>query len=140
MGKMSDLAMRCELALMGKVQECSNNEAQLVFDYIKSACGYEDSYNDVDILKDRIQRYNENNIKYVVTNRILGMPCISFLLADGDPHNKCAEYPGPFEEDYGTGYPCAFTYTFNLAGDAQCSEFGDAFFEKRADGFYHRAS
>lgn len=135
MSKMSDLAMRCELALMGKVQECSNNEAQMVFNYIKSACGYEDSYNDIDILKDRIQKYNENNIKYVVTNRVLGMPCISFLLADDS-----AEYPKPFEEDYGTGFPCAFTYTFNFEGDSQCSEFGDSFFEKRKDGFYHRVS
>lgn len=135
-----ELAARCELALMGKVQKCKNHEVQDIFNYMKSACGYSESYNDVEVL-DRICEYSENSAEYFVSNTVYGMPCISFLLADNsDPHNICAEYPSPFEEDYGTGYPCAYTYTFNLAGDVQCSEFGDAFFEKRVDGFYHRVS
>ena len=49
------------------------------------------------------------------------------------------QYPAPFEEDYGSGYPSAFCYVFNTEND-WCSEFGDCFFEKRADGFYHRVS
>ena len=29
---------RCELALMGKVQECKTEEVEFFFNYIKSAC------------------------------------------------------------------------------------------------------
>ena len=66
---------------------------------------------------------------------MLGMPCIVYCI---DPQD--GETPKPFEEDYGSGYPCSFTYVFNTTDHEMCSEFGDAFFEKQADGYYHRVS
>ena len=68
----------------------------------------------------------------------MDMKCITYLLASTSDDEE-ESYPAPFETDYGTGYPCAFCYVFNTESD-WCSEFGDCFFEKRADGFYHRAS
>ena len=71
---------RCELALMGKVQECKTEEVEFFFNYIKSACGFEDQYNDIDVVKDRIKRYTETNeVKYITTYRLYGMPCVCFL-------------------------------------------------------------
>lgn len=33
-----EVETRCELALMGKVQECKTEEVEFFFNYIKSAC------------------------------------------------------------------------------------------------------
>ena len=93
----------------------------------------------VDIVKESINRYHENEVKYIVVNRVMGMPCIAYLLDSGVEKDHEDYYPAPFVEDYGTGYPCAFCYVFNLESD-WCSEFGDVFFEKKSDGYYHRKS
>lgn len=140
MSKIKDsLETRCELALMGKVQEVQNQEeVQKIFEYVKSACGKERYYNDIDIIKDRICKYTKNEVKYFVTYRLYDMPCICFLLANADEDEE-NNYPAPFEESYGTPYQCAFCYVFNLADDDMCSEFGDVFFKKMSDGFYHLA-
>lgn len=45
------MATRCELALMGKVVECNNNEVQAMTEYILSALGKEQEFADLDILK-----------------------------------------------------------------------------------------
>ena len=130
---------RCELALMGKVQECKTEEVEFFFNYIKSACGFEDQYNDVDVVKDRIKQYTETNeVKYITTYRLHGMPCVCFLL-ESTSDDEEEKYPAPFEESYGPPYKCAFCYVFNLADDYMCSEFGDVFFSKKSDGFYHVA-
>ena len=108
--------------------------------YILNAIGHENDYKDLDVVKDKICQYSEyNEVKYLVCNTILGhMKCITYLLASTSDDEE-ENYPAPFEEDYGTGAPCSFCYVFNTDAD-DCSEFGDCFFRKRADGFYHRVS
>ena len=133
-----EMETRCELALMGKVVPVnSNDEVQAMTEYIYSAMGY-DPDKLVNILENAINRYQTNEVKYLVCNTVMGMKCITYLLASTSDDEE-ESYPAPFETDYGTGYPCAFCYVFNTESD-WCSEFGDCFFEKRADGFYHRAS
>ena len=138
MGKVKQEAeTRCELALMGKVVPVNNNdEVQFMTEYILSAMGHDEPLIE-DFVSKTINYYGQNNVKYLVCNTVMDMKCITYLLesaSDGREH-----YPAPFEEDYGTGHPCAFCYVFNTDVD-WCSEFGDCFFEKRADGFYHRVS
>ena len=134
----SEMATRCELAMMGKVVPVnSNDEVQAMTEYIYKAMGNENEL--VDILKNAINRYHENKVKYLVCNMIMDMPCITYLLDSGVAEDDENYYPAPFEEDYGTGTPCAFCYVFNTASD-WCSEFGDCFFKKKSDGYYHRVS
>lgn len=137
----SEMATRCELAMMGKVIPVNDNsEVQAMTEYIVQVIKGEDQANKlVDILKNAINRYQENEVKYLVVNTVMDMPCISYLLDSGLPTGHEDYYPSPFETDYGTGYPVAFCYVFNLESD-WCSEFGDAFFEKKADGYFHRVS
>ena len=133
-----EMETRCELALMGKVVPVnSNDEVQALTEYIYSAMGY-DPDKLVNILENAINRYQTNEVKYLVCNTVMDMKCITYLLASTSDDEE-ESYPAPFETDYGTGYPCACCYVFNTESD-WCSEFGDCFFEKRADGFYHRAS
>ena len=133
-----EMMTRCELALMGKVVPVnSNDEVQAMTEYIYSAMGY-DPNKLVDILENAINKYQTNEVKYLVYNTVMDMKCITYLLASTSDDEE-ESYPAPFETDYGTGYPCAFCYVFNTESD-WCSEFGDCFFEKKSDGFYHRAS
>lgn len=129
-----EMATRCELALTGRVVSCTNDEVQMMTRYIYSAMG-NDPDDLVDILNITIRKYNkENEVNYIVCNTVHGMPCITYLINVGDD-----ETPAPFEEDYGTGYPASFCFVFNTTSD-WLSEFGDCFFEKKADGYYHRVS
>lgn len=139
MSKIKDeMATRCELALMGKVVEVNgNSELQAMTDYILGALDKSEQYKDLDIVKDRICRYSKHNrVTHLVCNTILGgqFRCITYCI---DTQEE--DEPKPFEEDYGSGCPCAFSYVFNVDAD-DCSEFGDCFFKKHADGFYHRVS
>ena len=138
MGKVKQEAeTRCELALMGKVVPVnSNDEVQFMTEYILSAMGHDEPLIE-DFVSKTINYYGQNNVKYLVCNTVMDMKCITYLLESASDGGE--QYPAPFEEDYGTGYPCAFCYVFNTDVD-WCSEFGDCFFEKRADGFYHRVS
>ena len=134
----SEMETRCESALMGKVVPVNcNSEVQAMTEYLFSAMG-NDPNKLVDILENAICKYQKNEVKYLVCNTVMGMKCITYLLASTSDDEE-EKYPAPFEEDYGSGYPCAFCYVFNTESD-WCSEFGDCFFEKRADGYYHRAS
>lgn len=135
----SEMATRCELAMMGKVVPVNDNsEVQVMTEYIISVLqgNGEDC---VDVLENAINVYHENKVKYLVVNRVMDMPCITYLLDSGVDKYHEDYYPAPFEEDYGTGCPASFCYVFNLESD-WCSEFGDCFFEKRPDGYYHRVS
>lgn len=138
MSKINDkMETRCELALMGKVVEVhSNEEVNAMTKYILSALGHSEHYKNLDMVKDRICRYSEDNeVKYIVCNTLMGhMKCITYLI---DTHEEGE--PAPFETDWGTGSPCSFCYVFNTDAD-DCSEFGDCFFQKKSDGFYHRVS
>ena len=143
MSKMtSEMKARCEVAMMGKVVVVNDNsEVQMMTEYIANTIkGEEQTRGLVDILNESINRYHENKVKYLVCNTVMNMPCITYLLDSGIEDKEHEDYyPAPFEEDYGSGYPCAFCYVFNLESD-WCSEFGDCFFEKRKDGYYHRVS
>ena len=130
----NEMATRCELALMGKVVPCTNDEVQAMTEYIFSAMG-KDPSKLVDIVKCTIQKYSKKNeVKYLVCNTVMDMQCITYLIDTNEEGE-----PAPFEEDYGSGYPASFCFVFNTEND-WCSEFGDCFFEKRADGYYHRVS
>lgn len=134
-----DMETRCELAMMGKVVPVyDNSEVQSMTEYIVTVING-NADNLVDILENAICRFQQNKVKYLVCNTVMDMPCITYLLDSGVDKDHEDYYPAPFEEDYGTGYPASFCYVFNLASD-WCSEFGDSFFEKRADGYYHRVS
>ena len=139
MGKVKQEAeTRCELALMGKVVPVnSNDEVQFMTEYILSAMGHDEPLIE-DFVSKTINHYGQNNVKGLVCTTVEDMKCITYLLESASDDEE-EQYPAPFEEDYGTGYPCAFCYVFNTDVD-WCSEFGDCFFEKRADGFYHRVS
>lgn len=134
----SEAKTRCELALMGKVVQCSNEEVQLMTEYMLRAMS-KDIEDAGDLLKTRINKYKDedeepNEVKFIVCNTVEGMKCITYLIDTNEE-----DEPKPFEEDYGSGYPCSFCYVFNTDCDSY-SEFGDCFFEKGADGFYHRVS
>ena len=136
----SEMATRCELAMMGLVVPVNDNsEVQSMTEYIYQVIKGDPS-DLVNIIENAICRYQSNEVKYLVVNRLHGMPCITYLLASGiEDKEDEYYYPAPFEEDYGTGCPASFCYVFNLESD-WCSEFGDCFFKKKADGYYHRVS
>lgn len=116
---------RAEVMMMGLTVPVNDNEVQFMTDYIKTVLGYENL--EVDVLE-RLNQYGKNTCTHMTTKRVYGMPCIVYCLEGED-------YPKPFEEDYGTGYPSAFTYVLNLADDDMCSEFGDSFFEKHGNTY-----
>lgn len=138
-----EIATRCELALMGKAQEVRDqSEVQTMFEYICGALSKDPSKYEggEDGLNNRIRQYTEtNDVAYITTCTIYGMLVIMFVLKS-TAKDEDERYPDPFTEDYGTGCPCAFTYCMNMVDDQMCSEFGDSFFKKMADGFYHRVS
>lgn len=143
MSKVADeIATRCELALMGKAQKVRDqSEVQTMFEYICSAIDKDPAKYEGcdDVLNNRIRQYTKtNDVAYITTCTVYGMPCIVFILKS-TATDKDERYPDPFKMSYGTPYKCAFTYTMNMVDDQMCSEFGDCFFEKR-DGFYHRVS
>lgn len=121
-----EIYTRAELAMMGRVVKCNNDEVQEMTDYICKVL----NKSPVPFVNGKIQRYDDNKVTYLVCNRVCGMTCITYLLETPDA-------PKPFEEDYGTGYPCAFCYVLNLVDDT-LSEFGDCFFQLKSDKFYHR--
>lgn len=132
--RMEDLS---ELALMGKFVPVENeDEVRFITNYILTVLGKDEEFKDLDIYKDCLHRYNDTNkVTNIGTCRVEGMSCIVYCIDCQD-----GETPKPFEEDYGTGNPCSFCYVFNVDAHDMCSAFGDCFFEKRADNYYHRVS
>lgn len=140
MSEMMNFKDKSELAMMGKVVPvASNEEALAMTEYIVGVIK-PDAHLCEDFINNSICRYQKNKVKFIVCNVLLGdMPCITYLLENADEREDY-DYPAPFKENYGyVGYKCAFCYVFNLADD-WCSEFGDCFFEKKSDGYYHRVS
>lgn len=113
-----------ELALMGKVVDVNTDEVQTVLDYILTVLG-ENTEDYTDFVKTHIRKYNKKNeVRGITTNEIMGMRMITFRV--GAYHN------------YGD---CKYALCYVLNLDCpDISEFGDSFFEKRADGYYHRVS
>lgn len=133
MGNMkAALEAKAEMALRGNMVYVDNDsEVEFMTDYIRTVL--QDTVQTFDIF-DRIRKYNEDNVvKYIGTCRVLGMPCIIYAISN--PRN---EVPEPFSDDYGSGYPVAFCYVYNLTYDEMCSEFGDVAF-KSYGPFYRRA-
>ena len=138
MGKSKLFGTKCELALMGKLVPFSDEEVVEAVEYMMSAMGIERSFNK-NFVEQVIQKYNkDNHVDGIVCHTVYGLRCITFCLKYSGKDKDYA-YPAPLEEDWGTGYPSAFSYVLNLDCD-WCSEFGDSFFEKREDGYYHRVS
>lgn len=136
MGKMKQMMEdKSELAMMGKFVSVENDsEVEFITNYILTVLGKEEALKDSDLFKDHLRRYDQSiNVKFIGTNRIEGMPCITYCV-EGD------DIIPPFTEDYGSGYPASFCYVFNLDAPDMCSEFGDCFFEEQADNYYHRIS
>lgn len=135
----AEMAARCELAMMGKfVPIKSNDEVQAMTAYIFGSLTDRDPNTLVDILDNAINKYQQNLVTHLGCFTVYDMPCIAYCLksTSNDPEEQ---YPDPFTEDYGTGHPSAFCYVFNTADD-WCSEFGDVFFSKKSDGYYHIAT
>lgn len=128
-----DTKARCELAMMGKVVKCTNSE---VLDCVKYIGKVTNKY-DKDV-QDRVNTFmatvkeQEYTVRMMVCNTVYGDICITFLLETKD-------LPKPFETDYDSGYPCSYGFVLNMSYP-MFSEFGDSFYEKRTDGFYHRVS
>lgn len=133
----NEISTRCELALKGNVVPCTSDEVQQMTEYILNALGK--SCECKDVLSEVIRKYTDTNeVRYIVLHTIMGMRCVTYLLAS-TAEDEEERFPEPFEEDYGTGKPCAFCYVLNV----DCywnSEFSDCFFEKKDDGYYHRIS
>ena len=128
-----ELATKCELALMGKVIPCNNDEVQAMTDYIITVLRASNEYLDEekDILS-KINQYSEQGrelqVKYLVCNTIMGeFNCITFLLDDdGEPE--------PLDL---ANHEDVFCYVYNVT-DPMLSELGYCYFEKKQDHFYHR--
>lgn len=123
----------CELAMTGCTVEVKNKEnLVLMVNYIIKELKGEPypEPSGISLLKPVLKEDYE--VKYLSCTTVQGMRCINLCLETED-------LPKPFEEDYGSGYPCSFCYVLNLDAP-EFSEFGDCFFEKKSDGYYHRIS
>lgn len=137
-GEMSAMA---ELMLQGKVQTFSNTDMTqdsnktlttwFICYILKVIHAEKDTY-PIDYLEeaheiwDTIQEYGEKTVKHMVVNTIEGMPMITFGLDDEED---------PWHEDLDNDW--IFSYVYNVSCP-DLSEFGDTFYEKRSDNFYHR--
>ena len=124
-----ELATKCELAMMGKVIPCNNEEVQAMTEYIITTLKASNEYLEMeeDILS-KINQYGNHRVKYLVCNVIMGeFNCITFLLDDDEE-----PIPQDLETDDGV-----FCYVYNVT-DPMLSELGCCFFEKKADNYYHR--
>ena len=123
-----EMENRCELALMGKfVPVNDNNEVQGMTEYIMTVLDKEEDFKDVDIIKQHICRYNKKTkVRYIGVNTLMGQFRVITFVVSGRFYN------------YGdTKYTTC--YCLNLDAP-ELSEFGDCFFSKKEDGFYHRVS
>ncbi len=137
----SEMATRCELALMGKyVPVRDNSEIIPMVQYMLSAMGVDETVPE-DFLKHTIYKYgnDDHQVKFIGCNTLEGMRLITMCLETTKLPWDEEYYPAPFEETYGTKYPCSFCYVYNVDQDF-FSQFGDCFFRKHSDGYYHRVS
>lgn len=120
----------CELAMCGcAVEVKSRGDLVLMVNYIIRELKDNPLPDGISLLKPVLK--DGYDVKYLSCTTVQGMRCINLCLETED-------LPKPFEEDYGSGYPCSFCYVLNLDAP-EFSEFGDCFFEMR-DGYYHRIS
>lgn len=120
----------CELAMCGcAVEVKSRGDLILMVNYIIGELKNNPLPDGISLLKPVLKDGYE--VTHLSCTTVHGMRCINLCLETED-------LPKPFEEDYGSGYPCSFCYVLNLDAP-EFSEFGDCFFEMR-DGYYHRIS
>lgn len=125
-----EMETKCELAMMGKVVPCNNDEAQAMTEYILTVIGstYANIDKDVDIINYHLNKYSKNNkVRHLVVNTAGEFVMIAYLIDDEEE---------PYPEDLATqdGVLC---YVYNV-NDPFLSEFGYCFFELREDNYYHR--
>lgn len=131
MGKIkSEMATRCELAMMGKVVRVSDDEVQTMLEYMTPAIGGQIPSEDV--LNTHIRRYNKKlHVTHMVCNTLMGyMSCVTFIVKGSAPKE---EEKLPKKDFY------KLCYVLNLTCP-DCSELGDCFFSTKSDGFIHRVS
>ena len=128
--KNGELNAKCELAMMGKVVPVNSVE-ELEY-MVKYICKVQET--EYEELYEEFPQFKDCKCTHLVVNKVMDMKVISCVL-----ESTINEYPAPFEDDFGTCYPCAFCYCFNL-DMPYFSEYGDCFFEKRGDNYYHRIS
>lgn len=133
----SKLSAKSELAMMGKYVSIDkeNNEEQVNFitNYILKTLDKEDDYKNVNVYKDKINKYGNNIVTHIGVNTIGQDRVVSYVI---EPVEKDKYNIPNFSEDY-SGEKSAFCYTFNIDFD-EYSELGDCFFKLEKDGYYHR--
>lgn len=140
MRKKSELNAVAEMALMGIVVPCEDDEAQYIAEYIAKVVNLPFDVTDICV---QINKHNpegkENHIKYISVNKIEDMPIISFLLQIDVDENDEWYYPRPLTFEDGEDISYTFCYCYNLKVD-YFSEFGDCCFTKDSNGFFHRVA
>lgn len=136
------LASACELMLTGKVIPIHNPDVNSVTRYVlnvlKASAPIDGEYERYaadggDFLNEVIRKYvKDNNVWGVCANTLNLMGerarCVTYLLEEPNPENECG----------GAIYvPC---YVLNVDWGDMGSEFGDCFFRKAADKFWHRVN
>lgn len=136
-----ELSAMAELMLQGRVQVFDNMDMTLEQNKTITTwfCCYllnvmhadEDTYpidylEDAHKIWDSVQKYGDKIVKHMVVNTIGGMVTITFGLDDEND---------PWHEDLENNW--IFSYVYNVTCP-DLSEFGDTFYEKRSDNFYHR--
>lgn len=129
--KYEEKMAKVTVACAGIVVPCTSEEVYPLFQEIaETITGHEVDDCPFLMQKFRAGDATDNEFKAcgITAYTLLGeYPCICVLL--GDANGASADFPDPLTEDYGTGFPSAFCYVYNIR-DPWCSEFGDVFFQK----------
>lgn len=131
--KYEEMKAKVTVACAGIVVPCTTEEAWPLF----QAIAEEIIGHDFDGIPSLLAKFRDGEpTEFKVTGitaypLMIDYPAICVVLASADGASE--DFPDPFTEDYGTGFPCAFCYVYNLR-DSWCSEFGDVFFEKHELG------
>lgn len=142
MGERSESVFnRIMSAVNGRVSRCDLKE---IGDMVQSIMDVTGGGYNVSAVKEKVQYLEERaekgsfTVTGMVCNTIANMPLITFLLTSKAEKDSDDYFPAPMQTDYGTGYPCAFCYSLNLAYPIY-SEFGDCFF-KKCGKYWYRVS
>lgn len=142
MSKMKEVALKCELALMGVVTPMDDNyEAVAVLDGILTTMRamrvpVEENLTGEKVLTEQVNKFGNNKIRHIVCNTIGGMRMIAMTLesypSEDDEEEEVEEFPEDLTTDMGV-----FSYVMNL-DEPMFSELGYTFYEKHKDDTYHR--
>ena len=134
--KYEEKVAKAEIACAGIAVPCTTyTEAWFLFQEIaEQILGFDfDDKPDFFFGEDDEENYE---VAYMLAYNVLpDTPVICVVLSSDEDEVK------PFEEDFGTGFPSAFCYVYNLR-HSECSEYDDVFFKKHTIGekvYYTRA-